>query len=191
MGTMLLIRRELAIMIIFAIGVARAQSVIDKFQPLVETTARRLAIAEQVALAKWDSQAAVEDAPREAQVITGAVKYGESRGLDRTFVSNFFRAQIEANKVVQYSLLADWRRAGTAPVHRPVDLASAIRPVLDRLQMELVTELADTAAVRATTGCRADIAKAVGSYLAAHKHEARPLQAIALDRALASTCTNE
>jgi chorismate mutase len=188
---MLLIRGELAIVIIYAIGVARAQSAIDKFQPLVETSAGRLAIAEQVALAKWDSQAAVEDAPREAQVITGAVKYGESRGLDRTLVSNFFRAQIEANKIVQYSLLADWHRVGTAPAHKPVDLATAIRPALDRLQIELVTELADTAAIRASAACRADVAKAVGRYLAAHKHDAGPLQAIALDRALAATCTNE
>jgi chorismate mutase len=188
MGTMLLIRGELAIVIIFAIGLARAQSAIDKFQPLVGTSARRLAIAEQVALAKWDSQAAVEDAPREAQVVMGAVKYSESKGLDRTFVSNFFRAQIEANKVVQYSLLADWRRVGTAPAHAPVDLATAIRPALDRLQMELVTELVDTAAIRASTSCRADVAKAVGRYLASHNHDAGPLQAIALDRALAATC---
>jgi hypothetical protein len=25
-------------------------------------------------------------------------------------LSNFFKAQVEANKVIQYSLLADWRR---------------------------------------------------------------------------------
>jgi chorismate mutase len=191
MGTMLLIRGELAIVVIFAIGVARAQSTIDKFLPLVETSARRLAIAQQVALAKWDSQAAVEDAPREAQVIMGAVKYGESRGLDQTFVSNFFRAQIEANKVVQYSLLADWNRAGTAPAHRPVDLATAIRPALDRLQIELVRELADIVAIRSSAGCRTDVAKAIGRYMAAHKHDAGPVQAIALDRALAATCTDK
>jgi len=35
----------------------------------VETLVRRLAIAKQVALAKWDSQASVEDAAREARVI--------------------------------------------------------------------------------------------------------------------------
>jgi chorismate mutase len=191
MGTMLLIRGELAIMVIFAIGVARAQSAMDKLQPLVETSARRLAIAEQVALAKWDSQAAVEDAPREAQVITGAVKYGESRGLDRTFVSNFFRAQIEANKLVQYSLLADWHRVGRAPDHQPVELATVIRPALDRLQTELVRELADTAVIRSSAGCRTDVAKAIGRYMAAHKHDAGSVQAVALDRALAVTCTNK
>ena len=38
-------------------------------------------------------------------------------------VSNFLRAQIEANKCVQYALLAEWRRVEKAPDHKPVDLA--------------------------------------------------------------------
>jgi chorismate mutase len=51
------------------IDMARTQSVAGKLQSLVETSAQRLTIAEQVALAKWDSGSAVEDVPREAQVI--------------------------------------------------------------------------------------------------------------------------
>ena len=51
-------------------------------------------MAERVAWAKWDHGTAVEDPKREAQVIIGAVKEGESRGLDPIFVSNFFKAQI-------------------------------------------------------------------------------------------------
>jgi chorismate mutase len=38
-------------------------------QRLVEASAQRLVIAEQVALAKWDSGTPVEDTSREAQVI--------------------------------------------------------------------------------------------------------------------------
>ena len=184
-------KRTLVIVIIYAISgiaMAHAQSAIDTLQPLVETSARRLAIAEQVALAKWDTKTPVEDAPREAQVTAGAVRDGKSRGLDGTFVSSFFRAQIEANKVVQYSLLADWRRVGKAPAHKPINLTATIRPELNQLQIKLVKELADTAAIRASATCRADTAKAVGKYLAANKHDAGPLQAIALDRALAAAC---
>jgi chorismate mutase len=113
-------RRKLAMILAFAIigtSAARGQSAIDQLQPLVETSARRLLIAEQVALAKWDSGAAVEDLPREALVIRAAVRDIDSRGLDPTLVSNFFKAQIEANKVIQYSLLADWRPSGRAPAH--------------------------------------------------------------------------
>jgi chorismate mutase len=182
----------LAILIALAmggIGRACAQDAMNKLQPLVETSARRLAIAQQVALAKWDSQVPVEDAAREAQVITAAAKDGEARGLDPAFVSRFFSAQIEANRLVQYSLLAKWRRRGTAPAHKPINLATTIRPELDELQKELVRELADTAGIRATGGCRVDTAKAVGKYLAAHRKDAKSLQEIALDRAMAATCT--
>ena len=89
---------------ITATGAARAQNPapnhIDQLQPLVETSARRLVIAKKVALAKWDDGAPVEDAPREAKVIMNAVKDGETRALDPASMTNFFRAQIEANKVV-------------------------------------------------------------------------------------------
>jgi chorismate mutase len=185
------VRNSLGIAMVFAVSgvMAYAQSAADPLRPLVETSAQRLAIAEQVALSKWDSGAAVEDAPREAQVIQGAVQDGKAKGVDETAVSSFFKAQIEANKVVQYSLLADWRRAGKAPAHAPINLASTIRPELDKVQIALVNELAETTAARASASCRADIAKSVGHYLESHQQEARGLRAVALDRALAATCT--
>ena len=173
------------------IGTASAQSAIERLQPLVEISARRLAIAEQVALAKWDSHAAAEDQRREAQVVMSAVKDGELKGLDGKFVANSFRAQIEANKLVQYSLLAQWHRSGIAPAHKPIDLDTAIRPKLDRLQLELIAELAEIRDIQASPTCPIYIAKAVGKYLQAHKHDAGTLQAIALDRALAATCTTD
>ncbi|HTF63164.1 MAG TPA: chorismate mutase [Edaphobacter sp.] len=174
---------------IIGTSAARGQDAIDRLHPLVETSARRLLIAEQVALSKWDSGTAVEDLPREAQVIRDAVREGNSKGLNPTSVSNFFKAQIEANKVIQYSLLADWRRSGRAPTHASIDLVATIRPDLNRVQTALIAELADTVAIRAGTTCRADVAKAIGKYILEHKHEGRPLQSIALDRALAASCT--
>lgn len=170
------------------LGVAMAQGAVDPLQALVETSAHRLAIGEQVALSKWDSGKAVEDAPREAQVVEGAVKISQSKGLDEASVTNFFKAQIEANKIIQYSLLADWRRAGKAPAHGAVDLVGAIRPQLDTVQTELIHELTDTATVRAGATCRVDVAKAVGRYLSTHKQKDGGLYEIALDRALAATC---
>jgi chorismate mutase len=148
-------------------------------------------IGEQVALAKWDSGKPVEDAPREVQVILGAVKDGVAKGLDEASVSNFFSAQIEANKIVQYALLADWYRAGQAPKHAPIDLLKEIRPQLDEVQKSLITELADTAAVRTSKTCHADVAKAVGKYVATHGHGGGPINAVTLDRALAGACTCE
>jgi len=178
----------LAVWVICAAGREYPQNAIDKLQPLVETSAERLALAEQVALAKWDTGTPVEDAPREAQVIASAVQAGELRGLDQKALSNFFWAQIEANKLVQYSLLAEWRRVGKAPDHAPVSLAGTIRPELDQVQTALIAELAETSGVRASASCRTDVAKAVGKYVSAHKNSFSSLKTIALDRAMAGAC---
>jgi chorismate mutase len=70
-------------------------------QSLIEDSAHRLAIAHQVALAKWDSGSAVEDPARELQVIQRAAAEAQSKGVDESFLRGFFRAQIEANKMVQ------------------------------------------------------------------------------------------
>jgi chorismate mutase len=184
--------KKLAIVAAFAVGwmdAACAQNAVEQLQPLVETTAHRLMIGEQVALAKWDSGKAVEDAPREAQVIRDAMKDGAARGLEESSVSNFFNAQIEANKFVQYALLADWHRAGKAPDHAPVDLLKVIRPQLDEVQESLIAELVDTASVRTIKTCRADVAKAVGKYVSTHALGRGPITAATLDRALAGACT--
>jgi chorismate mutase len=138
----------MAILIAFVIGGINnnfAQGTTDKLRPLVETSARRLELAREVALSKWDTHTPVEDPAREAEVIHVAVKDGEWRGLDPAWVSHFFRAQIEANKVVQYSLLAQWQRAGTAPVHRAINLGAVIRPQLDQLEKKLLEGLANNA----------------------------------------------
>ena len=156
----------------------------------METSARRLALAEQIALAKWDSGTPVEDAAREAQVIASATKAGESRGLDPAWVSDFFRAQIEANKLIQYSLLAEWRRLGKVPDHTPVSLAGAIRPQLDKLQEVLAAELAEAAEIRASASCRTDVAKAASKYASAHNNRFSPLKTIALNRTMAAVCTS-
>jgi len=146
--------------IISAEGTAYPQSATDHLQRLVEMSAQRVVIAEEVALAKWDSGTPVEDAAREARLIATVVKAGELQGLNQAKVSNFFRAQIEASKLVQYSLLAEWRGSGKAPDHAPVDLAGSIRPELGQLGIELVAELTETANLRASASCHNDVAKA-------------------------------
>jgi chorismate mutase len=165
-----------------------SQGAADPLQQLVETSAQRLMIAKQVALSKWDSGAPVEDAEREAQVIASASKAGETMGLDRKDVSDFFRAQIEANKQVQDSLLAEWHRAGKAPEHKPVNLKGTIRPELDSLETQLLEELVKTKELRAGSACNTEVAKKVGIYMSAHKERVTQVEAIALDRAMAQTC---
>jgi chorismate mutase len=68
--------------------------VADRLQPPVEASTERLALADTVALAKWDKNTPVEDTVRETQVVLHAIKDGEARSLTPAFVSTFFRAQI-------------------------------------------------------------------------------------------------
>ena len=108
------------------------------------------------------------------------------KGLNRQFVSDFFAAQIEANKLVQYSLLAAWHRAGGAPKHRPVSLTDDIRPQLDQIEAALIGELVETKDIRTSASCQDATAKAVATYLA-HR-PLGSLLAVALDRALEANC---
>jgi chorismate mutase len=165
-----------------------AQSAGEQLQPLVETSARRLNLAQEVAFAKWDNGTAVEDPPREEHVIASAVSEGKTEGVDPAVVSRFFRAQIEANKVVQSSLLSTWHRAGKAPDHQAKDLATTIRPQLDEIQKQLIEELVSTEPVRASSTCRLDLATALNGYLTTHQLNAVDVQATALKQSLAAFC---
>jgi chorismate mutase len=178
----------IAVMAMTSVCDGRAQTAVDQLQPLVETSARRLNLAQEVAFAKWDNGTAVEDPPREHLVIASAVNEGQTEGLDPVVVSNFFRAQIEANKVVQSSLLSIWHKAGKAPDHQTKDLAATIRPELDEIQKQLIEELVSTAPVRASSTCRLDLAKAVSGYETTHQLSAADVQATALNQSLAAFC---
>jgi len=166
-----------------------AQSDTSGLLPLLDMTVARLNIARQVALSKWDSRKPVEDLAREAQVIVVAVNEARAQGLPPRFATNFFTDQIEANKLVQYGLLAQWHRTGSAPDDKRMDLAKDIRPELDRLQQGFIKALADTKTLRAQPGCDAKFARATQAYVASHALD--PLRAIAMDRALARVCNQQ
>jgi chorismate mutase len=83
--------------------------------PLLDMTAARLHIARQVALSKWDSHKPIEDLPREADVIEAAAEEARAVGVPTQLATHFFADQIEANKLVQYALLAQWHGEGRAP----------------------------------------------------------------------------
>jgi chorismate mutase-like protein len=103
-------RKHVALCFFIVMGgtsTALAQIPTDNFDGLVETSAHRLEIAKQVALAKWDSGSEVEDRTREDHVVASAVNAGNARGLDRALVTSFFEAQIEASELAQYTLLAN------------------------------------------------------------------------------------
>lgn len=158
--------------------------------PLVRASAKRILLAREVALFKWDNGTPVEDIAREQQVIETAARLASARGLDATFVANFFRAQIEANKTVQYSMVADWHRAGTAPAHPPINLPGVIRPQLDELAGTLLADLRETETLRSSKNCETAVAVTVEQYLKDEGRGFTPVESTALDRSMASFCAH-
>ena len=168
-------------------GQPRDLSPADQFGPLVDASAHRIEIARQVAFAKWDSHRAVEDQRREEEVMSAAVAQGVARGLDGAFVGRFFQAQIDANKFVQYALLAEWRRVGNAPQHPQFDLSRTIRPELDDIQSRLIGELVLTQNLRRSRSCEPALSSAIVRYRTQHL-DFTPVEAAALQRSLAPVC---
>ncbi|QND52162.1 chorismate mutase [Phyllobacterium sp. 628] len=156
------------------------------FEKLAEVVAGRLQFADKVALSKWDSGRPVEDKEQEAKVISGAAALPGADKLDPALLQLFFTSQIEANKLIQYSLLAGWHRDGGAPNTPRPDLVKEIRPALSQLSEKLVHELDGVSGMRDAKDCPAALAKAAGEVVRAEKLDA--LHAIALDRALAGLC---
>jgi chorismate mutase len=159
------------------------------FRPLIELTVTRLSIAKQVALVKWDSRSAIEDLPREEEVLETARMEARAAGLSDQEATHFFSDQIEANKLVQYGLHAQWRRIGGAPDEPRADLASDIRPRLDGLQKEFLQVLVSTRALRTEHGCGERLAREMQLYITSRALE--PLYGLAVERALARVCVED
>jgi chorismate mutase len=161
----------------------------DSFARLVELSAVRLQISRQVALTKWDSGFPVADPPgdpREQQVVNAAAAEAARRGVSSELARAFVADQIEASKLVQIALIADWRRARRAPEEPRADLRAQLRPALDGLLPRFVDELQATRPQRETPDCRLRLADAIAHY--AEAHGLAPLWVVALDRALARVC---
>ncbi|VVN40914.1 Secreted chorismate mutase [Pseudomonas fluorescens] len=137
----------------------------DSLQPLLATMNERLNIADLVALTKWDSGKPIQDSAREAQVIADARKLAVARKLDPDDVAELVGAQIEANKLVQYGLIAQWHAAGKAPDTPRPDLTKQIRPQLDELQNRLLQQYARFVPYRTDPNCQDWLAKARSSLI--------------------------
>ena len=143
-------------------------------EPLREAVDQRLLLAQDVARAKWNVKAAIEDLPREEQVIAAAVRQGRALGLQEAWIRSVFRAQIEASKTVQRALYRRWQAEGAGRFDDAPDLAKTIRPELDRLTTQLLRAMADNQAVLHDSDRQAEVAVAM-----------QPLQARAVNPAAA------
>jgi chorismate mutase-like protein len=115
--------------------VDRAQ--LDK---LVELVIQRLSLAQDVAAAKYTSGKPIDDPIRELEILQLAARALNGLGLYQRIGMQFFRDQIEANKVIQRELHHRWNRhPEEVPAAKP-DLPAEIRPKLDQLTKQIIQQ---------------------------------------------------
>ncbi|WP_329519372.1 chorismate mutase [Spirillospora sp. NBC_01491] len=158
----------------------------EPLAPLVGLSADRLALADEVAAAKWGTATPIEDPVRERAVLDDVTARSAALGLDPDAAVRVFRDQIEAGKLVQRGLHRRWTaRPSTAPSRRP-DLGKEVRPALDRLTGAILAELQRTAHVRASASCAPELIEA--SARAGTERRLDVLHRSGLTRALPSVC---
>ncbi len=110
---------------------------------LLKGIEQRLTTAQDVALHKWDNAQPVYAQQRERQVLANVRNNAWRYQLTPERAQAFFADQIEAHKMVQYSLINRWQVQGEAPDTPRRDLEQAVRPQLDDLQAVLLQSLAN------------------------------------------------
>lgn len=143
-------------------GCAASEPTHPAFEPLLAAMEHRLDLAQSVALHKWDHGQPVQASAREQQVLANVRAAAPAHGLPPERAEALFADQIEANKLVQYTLLFHWHRLGAAPDTPRSDLQQQIRPQLDELQTLLLKHLADFERLK-PQDCAATLAAAVAS----------------------------
>jgi chorismate mutase len=105
---------------------------------LVELAARRLALAVDVAAAKFVSGKRVDDPAREQEILAWAADGLGEVGPGRDARVAFFRDQIEANKIIQRGLLAHWGGRSQDFPGQPRSLTADVRPALDAVNKHML-----------------------------------------------------
>ena len=164
----------------------RPSSPSDPLSGLASLAVQRIMTADQVAAAKFGTHQPIDDPPREQQVLDSVAAASPGMGISPQESAQFFRDQIEANKVVQRGLYQRWTAyPKQRPTDRP-DLNEQVRPDLDRLTTDILRQLQATTTVRhAGMQCIAQARQALAE-------EARPLDQLhrdALTVALRSVCS--
>jgi chorismate mutase len=128
---------------------------VEKIDRVLVLIQQRLGYMDDVARNKWNSGAAIEDLPREREIIEGIGRQAPGYGLDPAIARGFFRAQIEASKIIQRARFAEWRAQNQPQFTNLPDLRDRIRPALDALTPEMLKALAAAMPALQTPGSAA------------------------------------
>jgi chorismate mutase len=152
---------------------------------LVDAAARRLQVADPVAANKFHTGGPIEDPAREQQVLDAVSAEATTLGVDPAYVRTAFRDQIDATVAIEYTRLAQWKfDPAVAPVDAP-DLAAS-RGVIDALNREMVTLMADEWSKLHSPACPAELDQAKTTVVAQRGLD--PLYRQAVDFATRNYC---
>jgi chorismate mutase len=117
----------------------------DRLMTLVGLMRQRLDLMVEVARSKWNTGTSVEDLAREKSLADDVAGLAPRYGLNPLLAATFFRAQIEAAKLVESAFIARWTLAHAKAFADAADQRAVIRPKIDRLTEELLAALAAVA----------------------------------------------
>jgi chorismate mutase len=163
---------------------APAQQPPVQLQPLIATMEQRLEIANDVARSKWHSGKPVQDSERERQVIQNAESRAGEFKLTGDDVRAFMTAQMEANKMVQYARIEQWRATGLSPEKPESSLTEGIRGRLDTLLPVLMQSYSAFQPYRSDAKCPGWVQSEI------QRQASDPVIVTALQRAASDVCRN-
>jgi serine protease Do len=104
----------------------------------------RLLTMNAVAGWKWNHRQEILDADREFEALARLKRRAKELSVDPKLVERFFRAQMEASRILQQERIADWQ-SRNEPAIVNENLTKELRPHIDLLNDELLTTLAKVA----------------------------------------------
>lgn len=168
----------------FAVTAVAAEPATSAMTRVAELSAQRLLLADTVAASKRASGKPVEDAAREHSQLDRLGAQAASRGVSRDQSDAFFKAQIEANKLVQYRLLAQPSRRRQAAIGA-IDL-EPVRARLDEINQAMLDALAPALREARAEDCVLRAYQA--QEQAARRHRLDALHRTALARSFGDIC---
>ena len=118
------------------------QQTVDRLLQLMQ---QRLMVQHDVARWKWNHKSPIEAPQREQELLAQLRQQAISYGLDPDAVNAFFQWQIQTGKLIQTADFQNWQRKGVRSFANVPSLKGTLRPLLDKLDTELLSILATLA----------------------------------------------
>jgi chorismate mutase len=152
---------------------------------LVDAATQRLQTAEAVAASKWKTGGSIEDPQRVEQVLAAVGADAKGRGVDAGYVRRVFTDQIDATEAIEYTRFAQWKLDPESAPSVARDL-SASRTIIDRLNADMVEQIATHWPVLHSPDCTGTLADARAAI--AQSRMLDPLYQQALSSSTQSYC---